>query len=123
MITVEIIQNTCEGCKNKQECFRRLGDSAKEIFTNLTNVGFEKGKVSLVDLPQYLTSRCTNINNLITNTNSLLSQYGEYSNMVNNLDASKILIAEQLSGVSNILRNLAENTGQNIAFDTEKAIF
>ena len=120
MITVEIIQNTCEGCKNKQECFRRLGDSAKEIFTNLTNVGFEKGKVSLVDLPQYLTSRCTNINNLITNTNSLLSQYGEYSNMVNNLDASKILIAEQLSGVSNILRNLAENTGQNIAFDTEK---
>ena len=120
MITVEIIQNTCEGCKHKQECFRRLGDSAKEIFTNLTNVGFEKGKVSLVDLPQYLTSRCTNINNLIMNANSLLSQYGEYSNMINNLDASKILIAEQLSGVSKILRNLAENTGQNISFDTEK---
>ena len=120
MITVDIIQNTCEGCKNKQECFRRLGDSVKEIFANLTNVGFEKGKVSLVDLPQYLTSRCTNINNLITNTNSLLSQYSEYSNMINNLDASKILIAEQLSGVSKILRNLAENTGQNIAFDIEK---
>lgn len=120
MITVEIIQTTCEGCKNKQECFRRLGDSAKEIFINLTNVGFEKGKVSLVDLPQYLTSRCQNLNNLITNTNSLLSQYNEYSGMINNLDASKILIAEQLSGVSNILKNLAMTTGKEVRFDKEK---
>ena len=120
MITVEIIQSTCEGCKNKQECFRRLGESAKEIFTNLTNVGFEKGKVSLVDLPQYLTSRCQNLNNLVSNTNSLLNQYHEYSGMINNLDASKLLIAEQLAGVSHILKNLAISTGKEIKFDKEK---
>ena len=119
MITVEIIRTTCEGCKQRQECFRRLGESVKEIFTNLTNVGFEKGKVSLVDLPQYLTSKCQNLNNLISNTNSLLNQYSDYSGMINNLDASKLLIAEQLSGVSNILKNLATNTGKEILFNTE----
>lgn len=120
MITVEIIQNTCEGCKNKQECFRRLGNNAKDIFMNLTNVGFEKGKVNLVDLPQYLTSRCQNLNNLINNTNSLLNQYNEYSGMINNLDASKLLIAEQLSGVSKILKNLAKSTSREIKFDKER---
>ena len=120
MIAVEIMQHNCEGCKNKSQCFRSFGDKMKEVFDALVNAGFEKGKITLVDLPQFLTSRCVGVNNLVSTTNSLLQQYKQYSSMVDNIDASKILIAEQLDGVSKILKNLSKDVGGRLTFDDSK---
>ena len=40
--------------------------------------------------------------------------------MMTNLDNSKILIAEQLNGVSKIMRELSKELDTPIAFDTSK---
>ena len=117
MICNEIIRYSCENCPQKTKCLKGFNSEHKKIFEQLINTGFEKGKITLVDLPAYLTSRCTKLNQVVSHTNSLLNEYKSYSKMCGNLDASKVLIAEQLGGISYILNNLSQETKQVVQMD------
>ena len=89
----------------------------QNILEKLVAVGFEKGKVTLVDLPAYLSNRCYKLNSLLVNLNSLLNEYKKQSNFIKNQDSSKLLIADQLGGISNILTKLSAETKQIVNFD------
>jgi len=124
MICNELVKSTCENCPQRAKCLKGFNSELKKIFEQLINVGFEKGKITLVDLPAYLTSRCGKLNQLILTANTLLQEYKKYTKMLGNLDASKMLIAEQLDGVSHILADLSYETKQTVVMDykTEKLI-
>lgn len=124
MICNELLRSNCESCPQKNRCMKGFNSELKKIFEQLVNTGFEKGKVTLVDLPAFLTNRCGKLNSLVNNLNVLLSEYKKYNKMMGNLDASKVLIAEQLGGISHILANLSNETKQTVVMDykTEKLI-
>ncbi len=124
MICNELLRSNCENCPQKNRCMKGFNSELKKIFEQLVNTGFEKGKVTLVDLPAFLTNRCGKLNSLVNNLNVLLSEYKKYNKMMGNLDASKVLIAEQLGGISHILANLSNETKQTVVMDykTEKLI-
>ncbi len=117
LICNEVIKNNCANCPQRAKCLKGFNSELKKIFENLVNVGFEKGKITLVDLPAYLTNRCGKLNQVVTSMNSLLTEYKNYSKMIGNLDASKVLIAEQLGGISSILLNLSQETKQVVNVD------
>ncbi|MBQ3213728.1 MAG: SpoIIE family protein phosphatase [Clostridia bacterium] len=117
MICNEIIKYSCENCPQKTKCLKGFNSEHKKIFEQLINTGFEKGKITLVDLPAYLTSRCTKLNQVVSHINALLNEYKSYSKMCGNLDASKVLIADQLGGISYILNNLSQETKQVVQMD------
>ena len=79
----------------------------------------KKGKLNLLDVPQYLTVGCVNVNRIIATLNNLLKSYKQYVVLTNNMDASKILIADQLKGVSGIMNTLSEEVNLNIVYDVE----
>lgn len=120
MLAAELIDSCCNGCKDKNKCLHTIGEEIRTILNDLFNIAFEKGKISILDLPPYLTSRCNKASSMVGIINSLVYQYKQYSNMMTNLDNSKILIAEQLSGVSKIMRELSKELDTPIAFDTSK---
>lgn len=120
MIKGELFEKCCKDCPNRNKCFRVNGNLSYEVFNDVVNVGFEKGKLTLIDVPQYLTTTCTKVNVLILTLNALLKSYKNYAVMVNNMDASKILIADQLKGVSGIIKTLAEEVNLNIVYDLNK---
>lgn len=113
----ELFEKCCRDCSEKNKCTRVDGKFSTEVFNSIVDVGFEKGKINLLDIPQYLTTRCGRVNYIISTLNSLLVSYKHYANMVNNMDASKILIADQLRGVSGLIKILAEEINLNISFD------
>ena len=117
MLKNELFEKCCSSCPDKNKCTRVDGKFSTEVFNSITNVGFEKGKVTLLDIPQYLTTKCGRVNYIISTLNALLTSYKHYANMINNMDASKILIADQLKGVSNLLKLLANEVNLNISFD------
>ena len=119
MIINECMQKVCSKCSENGKCMRINRDSTMQIFNNLIDVGFERGRITLLDLPQYLSTKCAKVNFLISTLNQLFNSYKNYSNMVGNMDSSKILIADQLGGVSNVLKNLAKEINNNISFDLE----
>lgn len=117
MLCTEIMRENCESCKNKPKCMRGLSNDLKNVFESLVNVGFEKGRITLIDIPQYLTLRCVRLNQVVNSINSLLHDYKSYAKMNSELDSSKLLIAEQLKGVSNILKDLSIEAQEKVELD------
>ena len=118
LLTQECLNKVCASCPDRNQCARN--NNTRDVISGLVSCGFERGKVTLLDVPQYLTSKCGRINFLITTLNQQLKSYGNYAQLVGNMDASRILIADQLGGVSDILKRLGEEIRNNITFDIEK---
>lgn len=124
MLTSEVIDKITKACPEMNKSFRVDEKTTREVFNDIITTGFERGKITLLDIPQYITSRCTKTNYLINTINQLLTSYKHYAVMVSNMDSSRVLIAEQLSGISSILKTLAQEVNLNITFDqsSEKRI-
>ncbi len=117
MLINEIKQSVCGDCPDRNRCHRTYALEVESILKNLLNVGFEKGRVTIVDVPSGLSTKCAKINILLTCVNNLLENYRQYVQVMNSMDSSRVLIADQLSGVSNLLLNLAEETNRTVSFD------
>ncbi|MFA6331208.1 MAG: SpoIIE family protein phosphatase [Clostridia bacterium] len=120
MLANELLGKVCADCPDREKCLRTVNEDTLKVFNELVGIGFEKGKITLIDIPPYLTSRCGKLTNVLSNINQLILQYKQYNNMINNMDSSRILIGEQLCGVSKIMKALAEEINRNIVFDSQK---
>ena len=118
LLSHEVINKVCANCPDRAQCMRN--SNTKDTIGGLIDSGFQKGKVTLIDVPQYLTNKCGRINFLINTLNQSLNSYKNYTHLVGNMDASRILIADQLGGVSDILKKLGDEIRLNISFDFEK---
>ena len=117
MLFEEIRDSICKGCPENKHCHRTFSADTEELFKNLITLALERGKITLLDLPSYLSSRCSKSGGLISEINTLTAQYKNYSNLVGNVDNSKLLISEQLEGVSFIMKTLASEVDTMISMD------
>ena len=117
MLKSEIKDKICIDCPEKNKCHRTLFEETDRVFSELISASLERGKATLIDVPPYLTSRCNRINPIVSTINELTTQFKQYDGLMKNFDASRILIAEQLGGVSKIMRTLAKEVNKNIVFD------
>lgn len=120
MLYEELKSTICKGCPDSKHCHRTFNDDTKKIFTDLISIALEKGKITLLDLPTYLSSRCGKAKVLISEINTLTNQYKTYNSLVGNVDKSKILIARQLEGVGGIMKTLAKEVDCMICIDGNK---
>lgn len=120
MLYEEIKDSICKGCSEQKHCHRTFCEDTKKIFKELITIAFERGKITLLDLPGYLSSRCGRAGHLISEINTLTSQYKSYSTLVGNVDTSKKLISDQLSGISSIMKNLASEVDSVVSFDSSR---
>lgn len=116
----EVKNKVCEDCKEKNYCHRLCQMETEKVLNELVNIALERGRTTLLDVPSYLTSKCSRVSTLVSVINNLTTQYKQYASFMNNLDASRVLIAEQLSGVSKIMKNLAGEVNKNVTFDAGK---
>lgn len=116
----ELKAKVCEDCKERNYCHRVCHDETNAVLAEMVNSALERGKATLLDVPAHLTSRCSRVSSLVAVINNLTEQYKQYAGFMNNLDASRVLIAEQLSGISKIMKNLAGEVSKNVTFDAGK---
>lgn len=117
LMLTEIKGLMCSDCDNKTKCLKLHSDETNKILSSLIDTGYEKGRVTLLDIPSVLTSRCYKVNQVVYEINNLLEQYKSYANMVTSLDASKVLISEQLYGISTVMKSLAGEMDKKVNFD------
>ncbi|MBP3431642.1 MAG: SpoIIE family protein phosphatase [Clostridia bacterium] len=116
----EISDKICSFCPERNHCHRTFADNTKQVFDELITISYEKGKATLLDIPSYLTSRCKQTNAILGSINTLTAQYKKYMSMVHEVDTSKLIIAEQLLGISKIMGGLSKEVECNISFDTAR---
>ena len=120
MLCGDLKSKVCESCPEKNKCHRMYADETKKVFLSMVDAGFERGKATLIDVPPFLTSRCNRVNTLISTINETSSQYKQYASLMTNFDSSRILVADQLQGVSKIMRSLSADIKKPISFDSWK---
>lgn len=120
MLIEEVQDKVCKDCPERHKCWRVLNVETYEVFSDIVSAGFERGKVLILDIPPFLSSRCNRITSLLSAINQLITSYKQYTTMVSNMDSSRVLVAEQLQGVSKLMRVLADETKQNVSFDISK---
>ncbi len=116
----EIREKICAFCPERNHCHRTFAEDTKTVFDQMITISFEKGKTTLLDIPSYLTSRCKQTTAILGSINALTSQYKKYMSMVHDVDSSKLIIADQLLGVSKIMANLSKEVESNVSFDTTR---
>ena len=120
MLYEEVKDTICKGCSEQKHCHRTFSEDTKKTFKELITISLERGKITLLDLPSYLSSRCGKAGYLISEINTLSNQYKSYSKLVGNVDTSKLLISDQLSGISGILKTLAGEVDTMVSFDNTR---
>ncbi len=120
----ELKIKACSNCPNKNKCYRINETETTSNLQKMIEIGFDKGKINLLDVPTLFAGKCDRLNLLVSTINDLINQYKNYAGLVNNIDASKVLLAEQLYGVSNIMKDLSleVNAGVNFEKGKEKKI-
>lgn len=117
LIKTELVRGVCDKCTEKNNCYRLGNSFLDNSLDMIVSNGYERGKVLLVDLPQYLTSNCSKVNSLVGELNNMLVSYKEYTSAISNLDNSRILIAEQLCATSRLLDSVSDELSSSVTFD------
>lgn len=116
----EIICKNCDTCPDKARCHRNRQHDIAKALDDLVEIAFAKGKITLLDIPAYLSANCGRVNGIISSCNALARQYKSYSGMLANIDNSKLLIADQLQGISSVMKNLSDEVDNDVAFDSRR---
>ncbi len=116
----EIKEKICSFCPDRNHCHRTFSDSTKKVFDELITIAYQKGRATLLDIPSFLTSRCKQTASILGSVNTLTAQYKKYMSMVKDVDTSKVIIADQLLGVSKIMGGLSKEIEASISFDTSR---
>ncbi len=116
-IQKQIITSVCDSCQSKPRCLKSIKKIEQGIFKML-DIGFAKGKLSLIDLPREVGDVCLHPNNIIFNVNKLISDYRTYALERSNVENGRSLIASEALGVAEILRGLALESGATLKYQS-----
>lgn len=120
----EIYNTVCKNCELYNRCISQEF-SIKRCLSKMTDIGFAKGKLSLIDLSKEMTDICFKPNNIIYGINKLLAEYRQMVMDNANVASGRELIASEVSGVAEVLRALAVETGGLLKYQSriERALF
>lgn len=113
----EVKERSCEGCPEINTCHRARAEETRKLFDDFVDIAYERGRVGVLDVPPNLFNKCAKTTQIIANTNEICEQYKKYAQVMTNIDASKILVAEQLGGMSKIMKSLSKEVSNNVSFD------
>jgi len=119
-ISREVCDSVCRDCTLRSACWRTNLQQTEKDFCEITAAAMDRGKATLLDLPSGMASKCNRLNSILSSINSEVATYKQYYMSSTSSDNSKLLIGEQLSGVSQILMQLSQQCKGVLAFDRDK---
>ncbi len=118
----DYIQN-CTVAEVCQNCPQNRGCAHKNVFSEiekLIQIGCEKGRISLIDLPRGFADACVTPGEVLNAVNRRLGDYKKYMLEAENAASGRALIAGQAQGVSEILKTLALEQSEPLRIYTDK---
>lgn len=105
----EILTSVCQTCDGYVRC--KKNDNAVKGISKMTDIGLAKGKLSLIDMPKELGETCIRPNNVLFGLNKALAEYRSAAATLANNAAGREILADEASGIAEILRELAVDSG------------
>ena len=124
-ILVDNISSTaCDACTMREFCWQTNFYATYQAVFGMLDVCEKKGRIDTRDLPEHFMNTCTNIPNFVSVSNRLFEVHKLNLMWNNKIAESRELVAQQLVGVSALIRKLSRDLGLELNFreDIEEAI-
>lgn len=112
----EVAKNYCARCADREGCFSALGGDTSSVLLPMANAVLSRGKVTILDMPPFITGRCAKMHNLASVINSAGEAYRQRIERSGGINETKRLLSEQFAGVSLVLDSLARECGERVSF-------
>lgn len=116
----QLADKVCFTCENRNTCWAKEIYHTSNAFVDLLSKVERKGKMSVQDLPMALENKCIKPHELTRQTNNTFEIFRVNSRWRNKLSNSRMVLAEQIRGVSSIVNNMVEETTNIIDIKNEK---
>lgn len=115
------IQNTvCSKCPNRNDCFVLNYQETNYHLQQLCNLAYKRDFVNVVDAEPVFAKKCVRLPVVVSNINHNITDFKQVAiNEVQN-NQSRLMLAEQLNGVSEVFKTLSLDIGENFKFDLDK---
>lgn len=119
-----LADKVCISCDKSSTCWKRdfynSYDSFSELLWNIEKLG----KIGFNDIPQILKNKCVRPNELIKQSNYIFEIFRLNNKWKKKLINSKIIVSEQVKGISEIMKSMTEEIGTSMDFrnDIEQEI-
>lgn len=114
-----IANKSCNNCGMRDFCWKNNFYATYQSVFGILNSCEKKGFVDINNISSDFRLNCVNLNKFIDNANKLFEIYKINLKWNNKIIESRELVSQQLSGVANIINNLASELDLNINFDNE----
>lgn len=119
-VVKECSERVCQDCNFRTRCWRQDLSQTEQSLLQLASCAVERGKCSILDVPQSLSAKCSRISAVISQVNTQAQCYREYAERTEQSLCNRTLLGEQMGGVSGLLLQLATDCKSRINFDTDK---
>ena len=118
-LAAEVSRNYCGRCSEREGCFAALGGGTAAVILPMAEAAMSRGKVTILDMPPFVTSRCKKMYNLAAVVSSAAEAYRRRIDETGGMNETKRLMSEQFAGVSLVLDSLARECGERVSFGEE----
>lgn len=109
-IVKQCSESVCRDCEGRARCWRQNLAQTEQNLLQLGVCAIKRGKCTILDVPQGLSVRCDKVSGLLSEVNAQAQMYLSYKERAETADNGKILLGEQMGGVSDLLMQLANET-------------
>lgn len=113
----KIYASVCKECEHFSRC-ASYERNLKIGLSKLIDIGFAKGKISLIDMPKEIGDICFHPNSILFSTNKALGDYKNALLEKMNVKNGRDLLANEALGIAEILRGLAFETGSQSKYNS-----
>jgi len=119
-----IAQKVCKSCSFYENCWNRDFYKTYSIMFELLSTAESKGGFTKKDIPPDLARKCIHMNEVTEAVNQIYDLYSSQLKWREQIDECRQLVAYQLQGVSNVVRQLATEMNIDMSFkkDLEEAV-
>ncbi len=112
----EVAKSYCGKCPDRESCASQLGGDIASALSGMADAALSRGKVTILDMPPFITSRCSRMHSLISVINSSAEVYRRKMEMNDGAMLAGRMMSEQFAGVSLVLDSLARDCARPVSF-------
>lgn len=119
-VSQQIVDEVCSKCPNKNDCLVLNAQETDYYLHEMCKYAYTRSKINIVDVTPNFARKCIRLPVLINTINHNTKDYRQvtFDNQSNN--ECKLMIAEQLFGVSEVFKSMSNDVAVPIQFDIDK---
>ena len=113
-------ETVCKNCAEYNRCWRQTPLETEQGLLSLAECSVKKGKCTILDVPQHISLKCSRVSTLLAEVNIQTKEYLDYADRTEQVNSGKLLLGEQMGGVSQLLNRLAGDCKGRVSYNSEK---